>query len=562
MEFDDDFNGAAVTLHPKGWLRSFSIAFRDYKGTAIVLFLLGLCATFLDVISFGVILAALELFKPNGEINILNHTISGPLNQALIIKGVLIFGFLRLLTSLAYFYSQILTAKARRRTFRDFIAEAMVRIKSQPDHTYVKSVTTRELSRILRRECRYASRAITDTLLLPRPVLIIVIMTIIGLIYQPIIFLSLAAILTISLPFHAFVARWGTRVMENLLTTGANKSKKDKDVIDDLLRSPFAANLNEKGGRENHADSLEVSKFLDAYENRAKLIPASQLVSSMTFLAIFMFLGAVILSRFTAGTLDIVAITAILIGIRFASSAILDIASNITVIASYSPLISDFLDFLRNDKYISEPDEISLIGASYISNRTCLISPKQVTIVRANQISKLWRKPIRDNHFIHGRFSEWLEFSEAEVMRAFEWSWKDLSPNLRAQIETAIDDISNATEPAAALIAAWLNTQDSRSKNIFWDSRSFSQISSADRIIVMNWLKKIRLVVHYGGMPRNVPLIDGLIVWVEKDDTFYKIGNATEFKNNRESIEAFFDGREDMPYETLMSVLNPYDVKN
>lgn len=556
MDFDDDFDSTAVTLHPKGWLRSFSIAFKDYPKTAFTLFALGVIATGLDFISFGVILAGLELFKADGEIILFGVTLSGPITQTLIIKGILIFGILRLLTSLAYYCSMRLAAKTRRRTFRDFIAEAMTRIKSRPNHPYVQDVTTRELSRTLRRECRYASRAITDALLLPRPVLIIAVMTIVGLVYQPLLFLSLAVILLISLPFHALVARWGTRVMGDLLTTGAAKSQKDKDVIDDLLRSPFADSLDGKTAGQKHADSPEVSAFLKAYESRATLTPVSQLVSSLTFLSIFMVLGAIVLSQFSKNELDLVMITAIIIAIRFASSAILDIASNITVIASYSPLISDFLDFLRNDSHENNLAELSLQGAPFLSNKTCLISSRQVTISRANEISKLWRKPLRNNHFIHGRFAEWPEFTRADVMRGFEWSWKDMSQNLRAQIEASIDDISLATEPAAAIIATWLNTQESRAKNIFWDSRSFSQITGPDRIVIMNWLKKIRLVVHYASVPRGVPMIDGMIVWAERDGIFYKLGNPIAFKACREAIQSFMANDPDMPYELLIMMMD------
>ena len=560
MDFDDDFDGAAVTLHPRGWLRSFSIAFKDYPKTAVALFTLGVIATALDVISFGVILAGLELFKADGEVKLFGLTISGPLTQPLIVKGVLIFGALRLLTSLAYYYGMVLAAKTRRRTFRDFIAEAMSRIKSMPNHPYVQGVTTRELSRSLRRECRYASRAITDALLLPRPVLIIIVMTIAGLIYQPIIFLSLSVILLVSLPFHALVARWGTKVMEDLLTTGAVKSQKDKDVIDDLLRSPFADSLNGTTAGQKHADSPEVSAFLKAYESRATLTPASQFVSSLTFLAIFMVLGAIILSQYSKNELDLVIITAIIIAIRFASSAILDIASNITVIASYSPLISDFLDFLRNDNHETVPEKLLLEGAPFLSNKTCLISNRQVTISRADSISRLWRKPLRDNHFIHGRFTEWREFTEEDVIRAFEWSWKDMSVNLRAQIEAAIDDIGAATEPAAALMATWLNTQESRAKNIFWDSRSFSQITGADRVIIMKWLKKIRLVVHYESVPRGVPIIDDMVIWAERDNTFYKLGSPTAFKACRDAITAFMEGDPNVRYEDLVQLMSDAEV--
>jgi len=84
MDFDDDFDGAAVTLHPRGWLRSFSIAFKDYPKTAVALFTLGVIATALDVISFGVILAGLELFKADGEVKLFGLTISGPLNRRFI----------------------------------------------------------------------------------------------------------------------------------------------------------------------------------------------------------------------------------------------------------------------------------------------------------------------------------------------------------------------------------------------------------------------------------------------------------------------------------------------
>ena len=560
MDFDDDFDGSAVTLHPKGWLRSFSIAFKDYPKTGFALFALGVFATALDVISFGVILAGLELFKADGQVNWFGVTLSGPITQPLIIKGIVIFGVLRLFTSLAYYSSMRLAAKTRRRTFRNFIAEAMTRIKSNPDHPYVQSVTTRELSRTLRRECRYASRAITDALLLPRPVIIIAVMTIVGLIYQPVIFFSLAVILLISLPFHMFVARWGTKVMGDLLTTGAAKSQKDKDVIDDLLRSPFADRLHGQTAGQKHANSPEVSAFLKAYESRATLTPASQLVSSLTFLAIFMVLGAIIVSQYSKNEFDFVMITAIIIAIRFASSAILDIASNITVIASYSPLISDFLDFLRNDNREIEPIELLLEGAPFLSNKICLISNRQVTISHANEISKLWRKPIRDNHFIHGRFTEWPEFARADVMRGFEWSWKDMSPNLRTQIETAIDDISLATEPAAAIIATWLKTQESRAKNIFWDSRSFSQITGPDRLVIMNWLKKIRLVVHYASVPRGVPIIDDMVIWAERDNTFYKLGSPTAFKTCRDAIIAFMEGDPNMGYEDLAQLMNGAEV--
>jgi len=541
MDGLDDFVGVTTPLNPKGWLKVFGNSFSNYKKDAIIVFLSGIFALVLEMASFAVLLLGLKLFAEGGSVSLLGITLETPMPPRMMAYGLIIFVVLRLIASTVLYYSQVVIAKVRAESFRDYIERAIRHIQKYPDHEYIRSLGLKGSSRVLRRECRYASRTITDALQLPRHIFTLIILLALGLWAFPIAVALIVLIMVLSYPFHRKLGKWGVKVMENVLDYGAEKSKYDRQVIGTVLRSPFST--QDEGAVDDiplkHSRSPIVSKFLLAYENRVKLPPRSQLITNLSFLLIFMIIGGIALLQYQVGEVDVVLLTALLIGIRLASAAVVQAFTSITVIASYSPLISDFLDFLDTTPKVPLKDSLEIVGGKFLSHKACIICPNEFDVAHAKEISNFWLKPVRDNIFIHGKYDELpLDFDGSSIKNALQadGAWEQMSDPMKDRIKQSIENFSAASEASASLIAAWYNSERNWKTNVFWDARSFGQLIPDDQKLVEQWLRNRRLAIYYANVPKSVPELEGLGVWLLQPSKLQRLCRADGFREKRNEI--------------------------
>ena len=546
MEPTEHFVGATTPLNPRGWLKVFHSSVLNYKKDAAVIFFSGIFSVILEMGSFGILLLGLKLFAEGEGVSVFSYTIETPISPKVMAYGLMIFIILRLLSAFVLYYSQTVIAKVRARSFRDYIERAVRHIQKYPDHEYVRSNGLKGSSRVLRRECRYASRTITDALQLPRPIFTLIILVALGLWFFPIAVGLIVLIMVISYPFHRKLGSWGVRVMENVLDYGAEKSRYDKQVISTVLRSPFST--QDEGAvhdiPSDHANSPVVSKFLLAYENRVKLPPRSQLITNLSFLLIFAIIGGIALMQYLDGELDIVLLTALLIGIRLASGAVVQAFTSVTVIASYSPLISDFLEFLDTTPKAPLKDSLAITGGKFLSHKACIICPNDFDIAHAKEISNFWMQPVRDNIFIHGKYEELPpNFESASILRALgpHGAWEALSDSVKDRIKISLENFNMANEATASLIAVWYNSERNWKTNVFWDARSFGQLSPNDQKLIDQWLRNRRLAIYFANIPKVVPELDGLGIWLLQNGILQRLCRADAYKETRHGIIHLLD---------------------
>lgn len=526
---------------PRGWQRTFKVAYLRYPWMAVVIFLTGILATILEIASFATIILGVKLLSSDSKVSVIGYELEGPLSMTGIMIGVGVFAVLKLLSSLGYYGNMILVAKCRRRTYRNTIKETLDKVLNVPEHAYITQRGVRGLPRILRTESRYVSRAITDAMQLPRPILTLIALGIAGLYFYFIPVTIILVILLLSLPAHMLVARWGAKTMDTLLSSGAKKSQSDRRVFEDIFNSSFSSSTS-KGddiGRR-HADSYVVTKFLKSYEDRMRLTAITKLLTNLTFIVIISALGGLMIYGLQVKAIDFAGITALFLGIRFAISSFEQIAKLVTVIVSYSPLISEFLDFLYDMKAKNDESNIQLVGAQYLTHKVYLITPNNINWYSSQSISKNWRKPKRPIQLIHGRFTEIpTDNLSADMAIAFQGPWASLSPVIVKKIKAAILNMEKASEEAIALIALWISTLDNPRADVFWDWRGFLRISVQDRELILDWIGKRRVIVHFSTPPKDILARDGYYVWVMKNQKIYKICPSADYEKHQSNILTF-----------------------
>jgi len=522
-----------------GWGRVFKLGVFGYPILTFILFLTGLISTILEIASFGVLVIGIKLLGDNSVIDFFGYQLAGPLSVDQIITGLIIFTALQFLSITGIYGLAFITARIRRNTFKDLIETSLNKFVSNPDHPFLIKLGLRGLPRILRRETRYASRSISSAMQLPMPVLTLAIIVITGIYLYPIPVGIALTLLLVSLPFHYLMSKWGSNMMSKMLNTGSIKSRLDKEVIEKLFSSPFQnKEKSVKSMGYTHANSTPVKDFLEAYVSRVKLGPISQIITKVTFVAIFCSVGIILLRQYINEEIDLASITILIFGARLFNTSFATMAQSVTVIASYHPLTSDFLEFIYGDAEKSLKYDYNIDNhEKYLPNRTILIANIEPNWHAAQQISLLWRKPKRPLQIITGRYGNLPKnIDPLSVQEALNTIWSGLSKNVKNKIGYALDRGANASEEALALIALWYTSLEQPKSNIVWDSRSFTRLAIPDRDLIINWIRNRRLIVYYVNPPKGVPLLEQFSVWVMIEQNFKRICEPKQYREKQAEI--------------------------
>ncbi len=535
-----------------GWALTLKRAFFWYPGSALALLVSGLIGTVLETTAFAVAIICIQVLQSQESVTYFGFTLEYPLSTNVLIGCGLVFSGFMLMSALMHYFNGILLARTRRKTFRDMIVTSLEKFAQSPGSSFVTSQNSKALSRVLRRDCRYVSKATTDGLGLPRPLIVLTVAIVLGIIYYPEITLTILGILALSLPLHIAVGHWGARNMSRLLNSGANKSRADGEAIDSLMLSPFrlSSTASEQLAKD-HADGREVQDFLLAYQSRVALVPTSMLISRLSYLAIFMAVGLVLALQWQNGELNFASIAILLIGIRFAAAASSELAQIITVISSYSPLIKGLLTF------VSEPgthpnagfetvSELSLnAGRAQLPNRVFLIGDGALTWSLADYVSTFQDSDACEPQIISGEFSEIPSMYDLEPVRlAIKMEWKTLSDPTKTKVLQTLDGELVGDRVANSLIALKLLTNKDHPTALFWENRAFTELPSNDKRVILRSLLNTAVTVVYSSVPKRLPKVPGFDVWTLINGSLSFGCEADQYPDKREAfIEAFANAK-------------------
>jgi hypothetical protein len=542
---DHDEHGSPEYIVHNGWRRIFRIAFWEYPWQSINVFLTGIVATALDMAAFGVIVLAVGYLSGDGNLAISGFEIANVETKIGLLYFVGVFGVLKLSGSLMSYLNMVLVANYRVITFKDVIRKTVAQIRNHPQHHYVRKYGIKKLPRVLRRETRYTSRAISDAFQLPRHTLIVIALLIIGFIYFPIPISIVLVIMALSLPLHMLASRWGARTMNDLIASGMIKAAYDRRVVMRILKSPFPAEASFNENVENeHVDRPHVMHFLNAYGRRSKLTPVSQLISNLTFLCIFVILATILLGDLIDGAHTASSVIALVFGIRFLATSFGVVAQIITNTASYSPLVSELLDFLYKPPVLSSEVPYIVSDARAFSKRVFLIGRQEIDINFATKLQTLWKDETKPVAMLHNDISILPQDRRSEVLEgALVNDWKKLSVPLKQNIADAFDSKGSKYLVANHLILLWLASQENPKSSVLWESKGFLKLIQSDRDVILSWLRNRKVIIYFTGIPKRVPGINRYMVWVLNDNNMISLGRATDFLNFRDRAKELFELR-------------------
>ncbi len=545
-----------------GWIVTIRRAFSRYPKSALTLLGTGLLGSILEMLAFAIAVICIQVMQRQEAVTYFNFSLPYPLSLDTLIICSALFGGFMLLSALSYFYNGILLAKLRRRTFRDMIALSLEKFVEKPGDNFVTSQSSKMISRVLRRDCRYVSKATTDGLGLPKPIIVLTITFVLGFMYFTEVTSAIVIILLASVPLHIIVSNWGARNMSRLIDSGAVKSKADGVAIETLVFSPFKLGPEAaKRYASKHADSDEVQGFLRAYQGRVALVPTSVLVSRFTHLAIFLSVGVIMAIQWQRDGIDLAGIAILLIGIRFAAAATSEIAQIITVISSYSPLTNGLLSFVwsqqdgGSERLVELPVRAPGDDAMRLPLRIFLISDSMVSWPLAEQVSSLQGKQGYRPQIISGSFETVPVGHDVDVVRtALENEWANLSDALKLKVHQKLNGERMDDLTANSLIALKLLVARDQPTAVFWESKSFVGLSPADRRTVMRSLSNVPVTVVYNGVPKRIPNIATFQVWTLLNGELNHSCKAKNFLETRSEILTDFDSAKENVQEASIDL--------
>lgn len=540
-------SGYLTSVGGYGWRHVFLHTIRRYPLQLLSLFVTGVSAMALELVGFGLVILSVSALErePGTQPSGLEKYVQ--FEGGSLVLVVVLFVSAMAASAILHFLNGWLTAYYRRKTFEDVMADTVETLRDRPDDAFVYESGIRGLSRVLRRDCRYLSRSITDAMKLPVPFLILVSTVIAGLMFFPYFSLVVLGLLALMLPFHILVGFWGGKVTDQLLKSASAKSAADQSVIDAVFLSPYAGTQEDEHagslGRA-HSESEKVQPFLRAYEKRIRTIPASLLISRITFLVVLLILGVLGAKAYQAGSISLSEILTFLVGLRLAMTSMSELAAGVTNIISFSPLISGLADFLNSSRKHHEGlPTLTLVSEPPNQNSGLfLISDAPFSWEVASSITARISGPGRDVQIITGDYGNLPPHMKlAHIKRRLGPAWNALSNSLRDKIRKVCFDKSSTDEvgkSASALIDLCSPDQE---VDLYWSSSTFSALSAEDRAQLLAWLSTTRLIVVYPKVPKRVPRLKNFGVWTLQSQKIQLHCAAEDFDKNRDTILKFVE---------------------
>jgi len=536
-----------------------SLSFRHYKRFMFGLLAAGLAAVTFEIAAYGVVFGAVAIIEDGELPAALKSLFFGTSGQVQIITAVAVFFALMLFSASLHYLSGWLGARCRKTTFGDNITRTLQGLSRLPEHKFVRGRTPKDISRALRRDCRYSSLALTEFISLPRPVIVVFLCIVIGFIYQPVIAGIALTILALSLPIHLRTGRYGISVMERLITDGARKGKADREAVQALLTSPWSVT---EAIENNHVESEPVQAFLNAYRDRVALAPVTQLTTRIISTVVFAGVGAYLFWLYIQGRLQITEIAAIFIAFRIFNAASSEIVQQLVVIVSYSPIMKSLFEFFSDSEAT-----ISKTGESLPSTQNSLTwassdepHPYFISLIHEAGLTRHLSQQVSDVYGLTTTFSLGvaaplpqniiLDLAELERMMAEKWS--SLSPALLSELRQAATGDQNTPQRALALLPIILSKSENTARLTLMEARAFLELTPPDQQIIHDiFANSGPFALVYGTFPKRYPQrFDGNIYVIDKN-TLRLVNDEEHFHalrqnsiNNRAQIALSGGGQE------------------
>lgn len=533
-----------------GWRHVFPHTAKTYPGALLLLFVTSVLAMALEIAGFSIVIfniSALEqapITMPFGMEKLV------PLISDAPAITIAVFVTAMAASALLHFLNGCLLAHYRRTSFEDVMTATINNLSKRPDDQFVFETGLRALPRILRRDCRYLSRSITAAMRLPAPLAILLSASVAGAIHYPYFTLIVVCILAVILPLHLLIGFWGGKVTDQLLKAGAAKSRADQKVIDSIFLSPYASAAADDGKEDvgrAHATSPIVQPFLRAYEKRIRTVPASMLLSRLSFLTVILFLGIFAARAYTLGNLSVAQILVFFIGLRFSMTALSELAAEVTNIISYSPLMSTLSNFLNGAQ---KPDSAlftcTLDGDVPTSeSHLHLVSSMPLLKDVASAITSAISTSERPVQIVSGDYESLPDHMKiAHIKRKLGPLWEELSTQMRDSLRAVSSQKENVNPPAKSISALIDICDPEEPLDLYWPSASYNSIEPSDRNVLQTWLKNTRIIVVHTALPKRIPRNANGQVWTLQTHDLKYHCSANEFAAKRSEIRTYIEQTE------------------
>lgn len=515
------------------------LSFRHYKRFMVGLMATGLAAVALEIAAYGVVFGGIAVLSGGDLPKFLENLLISTSGNVQIIYGVTAFFVLMLMAAGLHYAAGWMAARCRKVTFGDNISRTLQGLIWAPDHPFVRGRGSKEISRALRRDCRYSSLALTEFIGLPRPVIVATLCIGAGFTFYPVIAAIALIILIASIPIHLRTGRYGIDVMERLIAEGAKKGRADRDAVEALLASPWGDKADIQKG---HVARADVQGFLNAYENRVTLAPVSQLTSRIISTIVFAAVGAYMFWMFIEGNLKFTDIAVIFIAFRIFNAASAEIVQQLVIIVSYSPIMKRLFEFFAQSGEFDTASGLDVNGLNFVDVDGPL--PRVLAIIDtggptrrlAEQLSNLYDLSADPLLGVPVPFPTGFSVDSEHLNRALAGSWADLSDPICEELRYAASSLADsaglkATDRAMALLPLILSPEDDQPRLSLLEFRSFLELLPADRLLVQERATKNGpLAIIYRAYPKRYPHMfaghlftnnAGELISIDSDEAFH-----------------------------------------
>lgn len=522
-----------------GVVKVFGVAFREYKMFGIVLFVTSLAATFLEIISYGVIVTGISVLSSSGDSTVSQLPFLGddfvPTEKDALF-AIIAAGLALILSAGLFYLSAVVMARCRGRAFEDMINRTVNSLRKRPNHPFVHRDGLKGMSRVLRRDCRYAAIAITDAISLPRHLLVCFGLLVVSIFAFPGLALIAISAILLAAFIQTLVGSSGISGMDDLLSFAAEKSKADRDLIMKLQSSPYYANRGVEGPYD-HASSPQVRGYIDAYQRRVKLAPASDLASRIIFIISLIAVGAYLAILFIRGDIGVATIVAIILAMRLFGQSIMAIAQIVVLIFSYAPLMGDLLQFLEGKSSKSQLPPVKLENRmngdeqSKLVRHSTVIGDVGLSFFLATQINTHLPQPERRVRIVapYAPPPE-MEIDYENLAKVLDEAWPDLPEETVKALQGAARRRGVFPDHILALLSFILNEDTQDQANIVWDAKSFLRLKPDEQTLVIAYLHKRSLCIYYNGFPRQLPARFTKRTYLLQSGRIEQVKNPAEFE--------------------------------
>ncbi len=529
------------------WWHVARVSFvENWRRSALVLGL-SIVNTVAQLAAFAVVILVAQALTRDGIVELLGVSATLPLDRPTLLTLVGGVAAALLTAAIIQYQVALLTAQYRRTFFAELIKSLLGALQGMRQDGRGVSFDHSMFGRMMRRECRYLSRAYVAAISAIPPGVMLIGVCVFSLSSFPFFTGFLILVILLAIPFHIAVTTWGAGVSTELVRGAQRKARADDAMIARIIAHPLPTEFTEDDF-ERHVNSDDVRMFLDAYRDRMRLGASSQLISGITTAIALASVVLIFSEGFVRGVLDVSVAIFVVIAFRLLLSNAAAIAQSFAVVGSFQPFVQALIDVLDSSqnapsaRLFSQPPEGSVVIV-FDPNPLSLLIAWQLHLDFRPTKSQLPAKIVLSNYELRGATpTESLELPDY-------WDIDDIVgwlPEISDANRSALKDY--LSQPTATP-AAWANLPDAvrtifsfksameeDGASIIAAGSALSLLTAAERKALLEKNGRRLLVATYQNAPKRIPFSGDINMYVCRNNELVFAGDVQDFNTKREMI--------------------------